>query len=108
MLGKLRLYNTCSQLPKIFKLDLHTIALGNKAFFANKKMFQSKLISKMAKLKLYCSVIRLVVTRACGTWTLKETITNRLMLFERKGFKENICPNQGKFYLANKNQPGIG
>jgi hypothetical protein len=27
------------------------IALGNKAFFANKKMFQSKLISKMAKLK---------------------------------------------------------
>ena len=25
------------------------IVLGNKAFFANKKMFQSKLISKMAK-----------------------------------------------------------
>jgi len=34
------------------------IALENKAFFANKKMFQSKLISKMAKLKLSCSVIR--------------------------------------------------
>jgi hypothetical protein len=35
------------------------IALGNKAFFANKKMFQSNLISNMAKLKLYtyCSVI---------------------------------------------------
>ena len=40
------------------------IALGNKAFIANKKMFQSKLISKMAKLKLYCSVIRPVVTYA--------------------------------------------
>jgi hypothetical protein len=38
------------------------IVLGNNAFFANKKMFQSKLISKMAKLKLYCSVIRPVVT----------------------------------------------
>jgi len=48
----------------------------------------------MAKLKLYCSVIRPVVTYACETWTLKETITNRLMVFERKVFKENIWPNQ--------------
>jgi len=40
-------------------------------------------LPKMAKLKLYCSVIRPVVTYACETWTLKETITNRLMVFER-------------------------
>jgi hypothetical protein len=58
------------------------IAVGNKAIFANKTMFQSKPISKMAKYKLYCSVIRPVVTYTCETWTLKETITNRLMLFE--------------------------
>ena len=44
------------------------IFLGNKAFFANKKIFQSKLISKNAKLKLYFSVIRPVVTYACETW----------------------------------------
>jgi hypothetical protein len=43
------------------------IALGNKAFFANKKIFQSKLILKMAKLKLYSSVIRPVITCACET-----------------------------------------
>jgi hypothetical protein len=47
-------------------------------------MFQSKLISKTAKLKLYFSVIRPVVTYACETWTLKETITNRIMGFQRK------------------------
>jgi len=49
-----------------------------------KKIFQSKLTFKNAKLKLYFSVIRPVVTYACETWILKETITNRLMVFERK------------------------
>ena len=42
-------------------------ALGNKAFFANKKIFQSKLMSKNAKMKLYFSVIRPVVTYECET-----------------------------------------
>ena len=65
-------------------------APGNKAFFT--KMFQSKLISRMAKLKLYCSVIRPVITYACETWTLKETITNRLMVFERKVLRKIFGP----------------
>jgi hypothetical protein len=60
------------------------IALGNEASFAQQKMFQGKLISKMRKLKLYCSVIRPVVTYACETWTLKETTINRLIVFEKK------------------------
>jgi hypothetical protein len=38
------------------------IALGNKVYFAKKKMFQSRLISKRAKLKLYSSAIRPIVT----------------------------------------------
>jgi len=68
------------------------IALGNKAFFANKKMFQSKIISKMAKLKFYCSVIRPVVIYACETWTLKKTMTNRLVVFERKVLRKIFGP----------------
>jgi hypothetical protein len=68
-------------------------ALGNKAFFANKKMFQSKLISKMTKLKLYFSVIRPVITYACETWTLKETTANRLMVFERRVLRKIFGPN---------------
>ena len=63
-----------------------------KAFFANKKIFQSKLISKKAKLKLYFSVIRPVVTCACVRWILKETITNRLMVFERKILRKIFGP----------------
>jgi hypothetical protein len=60
------------------------IALGNKGYFANKKMFQSRLISKRAKLKLYYSAIRQIVTYSCETWILKETIINKLKVFERK------------------------
>jgi hypothetical protein len=41
------------------------IALGNKVYFANKKMFQSKFISKREKLKLYYTVIRPIVTYSC-------------------------------------------
>jgi len=81
--------NTDSKIEEEIK---ERIALGNKAFFANKKIFQSKLISENAKLKLYFSVIRPVVTYACETWILKETITNRLMVFERKILRKTFGP----------------
>jgi hypothetical protein len=41
-------------------------------------------ISKRAELKLYYSVIRPIVTYSCKTWILKETIINKLLVFERK------------------------
>ena len=63
---------------------IERIALGNKVYFANKKMFQSRLISKRAKLKLYNSLIRPIVTYSCETWMLKETTINKLLVFERK------------------------
>ena len=37
------------------------IANGNKAFFANKTIFRSKLVSRKSKQNLYYSVIRLIV-----------------------------------------------
>jgi hypothetical protein len=68
-------------------------------------MFQSKLISKKAKLKLYCSVIRPVVTYACETWTLKETIINRLMVFERKVLRKIFGPtNENGIWRIKTNQ----
>ena len=66
---------------------------GNKAFYANQKMFQNKLLSKKSKLKLYWTLIRPVVTYACETWVLKENIIQKLMIFERKILRKIFGPN---------------
>jgi hypothetical protein len=59
----------------------------------------------MVKLKLYCSAIRPVVTYACETWTLKETITNRLMVFERNISRKIFDPtNENGFWQIKTKQ----
>jgi hypothetical protein len=36
------------------------------------------------------SIIRPIVTYACETWVLKETIKNKLMVFERKELRRTF------------------
>ena len=60
------------------------IALGTKTYYTNIKFFKSKLVTKQSKLKLYRTVIRPVVTYASETWVFKETIIQKLLVFERK------------------------
>jgi len=79
------------------------IASKNKVYFANKKMFQSRIISKRAKLKLYYSVIRSIVTYSCETWILKEAIINKLLVFERKILRKIFDPNNQKSRWRIKN-----
>jgi hypothetical protein len=57
-------------------------------------MFQSKLISRGAKLKLYWSVVRPIVTYACETWVLKESEINKLLGFERKILRKCFGPSK--------------
>jgi len=59
-------------------------------------MFHSRLLSKRAKLKLYYSVIRLIVTYSCETRILKETVINKLLVFERKVLRKIFDPNNEK------------
>jgi hypothetical protein len=54
------------------------MALENKAYYANHFFFKSRLVSKKSKLKLYWSIIRPIVTYACETWVLKETIKKQV------------------------------
>jgi hypothetical protein len=52
------------------------IIAGNKTFYANRKMFQSKLLSRKSKLKLYQTLIRPIVTYASETWVLNIVYRN--------------------------------
>jgi len=69
------------------------IVKGNKAFYANRAPFKSKLVSRKSKLKLYWSVIRPAVFYGCKTLVLKESIIQRLSVFERKILRKIIWTN---------------
>jgi len=43
-------------------------------------------------MKLYCSIIRPIVTYDCETWVLKETTKNKLMVLERKVLRKIFGP----------------
>jgi len=70
------------------------ITLGNKAYYANQFLFKSRLVSKKSNFKLYWSIIRSTVTDGCDVWVLKETIKNKLMLFQRKVLRKIFGPTK--------------
>jgi hypothetical protein len=51
-------------------------------------------VSRKSKLKLYCSVIRPIVVYGCETWVLKESIVQRLTVFERKILRKIFGPTK--------------
>jgi hypothetical protein len=69
-------------------------ALGIKAYYTNLKFFESRLVTKYSKLKLYRTVIRPIVTYASETWVLKETSIQKLLVFERKILRRIFGPTK--------------
>ena len=67
---------------------------GDRALRVNKVLFNSNLVSRKPKLKLYWSVIGPVVFYDCETWLLKESIIQKLSVFERKILKEIFGPTK--------------
>ena len=86
----------CSLFHSVKEEIREWIAKGNKAFYANKALFQSKLVSRRSKLKLYQTVIRPVVVYGCETWVLKENIIQKLSVFERKILRRIYGPTRNK------------
>ena len=60
------------------------ITLGNEAYNTSKFIFNSRLISSKLKMKFCWNIKRPIVIYAYETWRLKETIQNKLMVFETK------------------------
>jgi hypothetical protein len=67
---------------------------GNKDFYANQKLFQSKLRSRKSKLKFYWTLITLIVNYATGTLVLKENSIQKLTIFERKALRNLFGPTK--------------
>jgi hypothetical protein len=65
-----------------------------KGILLKQSIFQSKLMYRGAKLKLFWSVVRPVVTYACETWVLKESEINKLLVFERQILRKMSGPRK--------------
>jgi len=70
------------------------IAAGNRAFFANTKIFQSKLIPKKSQIKLYKALIRPVTVHGSECWVLTENIKQKLLVFERRILRKIFGPTR--------------
>ena len=70
------------------------IVLGTKAHHANQKFFKSRLVTKYSKLKLDRTAIRPIVTYASEKWVLKETVIQKLLVFERNILRRIFGPTK--------------
>jgi hypothetical protein len=51
-------------------------------------------LSKKAKLKICWTLVRPVITYACETWVLKETIKQKVLVSERKILRRIFGPTE--------------
>ena len=77
------------------------IMMGNKAYYANRQLVNSSLISRNSKLQIYCTLVRPVLTYGSESWTLTMEEERALAVFERKIFAENIWTIERKRIMEN-------
>ena len=66
--------------------------MGNKAYYANRQLFNSSLISRNGKLQIYRTLVHPVVTYGSESWTLSMEEERTLAVFERKILRKPYGP----------------
>jgi len=88
-------FGTLMNADKLIEKEIkERIAADNRSFFANKKIFQSKLITRKSKERLYHTVIRPVAVYGSECWVLTENIKQKLLVFERRLLRRMFGPTQ--------------
>ena len=57
--------------------------MGNKAYYANRQLVNSSLISRNSKMQIYCMLVHPVVTYGSESWILTMEEKRALAVFER-------------------------
>jgi hypothetical protein len=70
------------------------IQSGNRCLFALGHLFRSRVLSRRAKLRIYNTIIRPVVTYGCDTWSLTVRAQERLLVFENKVLRRILGPRR--------------
>jgi hypothetical protein len=83
------MFNENSDSAKCIKEKLR---IGNRAYNANRMLFNSKMISRACKLMVYKTLVRPLVTYHSETWTLTKEGEGRLRLFQRKVLRKIYGP----------------
>ena len=68
------------------------IMMGNKAYYANRQLFNSSLISRNSKLQIYRTLVRPVVIYGSESWTLTMEEERALAVFEREILRKIYGP----------------
>jgi hypothetical protein len=66
--------------------------MGNKAYHANRQLFNSSLISRSSKLQIYHTLVHPVVTHGSESWTLTMEEERALAVFERNILRKIYGP----------------
>jgi hypothetical protein len=79
---------------------------GNNACCANQMMLKNRYINRVAKMQIYKTPIRLVVTYGCESWTMKKEDENILQRFERKIIRRTYGPvkKEREWRIRNKEE----
>ena len=84
--------NNISNISSNNKCIKERIMMGNKAYYANRQLCNSSLISRNSKLQIYRTLVRPVVTYGSESWTLAMEEEKALAVFEREILRKIYGP----------------